>query len=291
MLITIFTPTYNRAHTLERTFKSLCAQDCKDFEWLVVDDGSTDETEYLIERCSKEAAFPIRYFKKANGGKHTAYNLGLKEAKGELFFDVDSDDWLPDNFMEIIQRCLPAIINNPEIAGIIGLKSDKDGKLLGKVLSEDYTAIPYTELIKYLKGEYSLIFKTEIARLFNFPIIEGETFIPETIIYDMFVNFCFMTDNNIHTYCEYLPDGLSMSYNKCLVENPIGFKMFHQGRLKICKNLPDRIVNMIRIIAFAELARKRNGLKTETGLSWGWKTCLYLLGLKLARNYIKRADQ
>lgn len=291
MRVTIFTPTYNRKHTLERTFRSLCAQSSKDFEWLVVDDGSTDDTESFIARCGKEAEFPVRYFKKANGGKHTAYNIGLKEAKGELFFDVDSDDWLPDDFMDSVKRCLPVIRNNPEIAGIISLKSDKNGNLLGKVVSEVCRPVPYRELMKCIEGEYSLVFKTDIARRFRFPIVEGETFMPETVVYDRFVNFSFLTDNHIYTYCEYLPDGLSMSYNRCLVDNPVGFMMYHQGRLKICDSLLDRVINMIQIIAFAKLAYRRNGCKPDSGLSWGWRIGLCLPAWKMVRNYLMRADR
>ncbi|MBQ7403876.1 MAG: glycosyltransferase family 2 protein [Lentisphaeria bacterium] len=101
MKFTIFTPSYNRAHTLPRLFDSLKKQTFQDFEWLIVDDGSTDETQKIIEEIQRsEKTFPIIYLKTENGGKHRAINLGLKHAKGTLFFIVDSDDYLPENSLE-----------------------------------------------------------------------------------------------------------------------------------------------------------------------------------------------
>ena len=98
--LTIFTPTYNRAYTLPRLYKSLCQQTAQDFEWLVVDDGSTDETQMLFNTWLEEGKIPIRYITKENGGKPSAYNIAAKEAKGELFLCVDSDDYLVDNAVE-----------------------------------------------------------------------------------------------------------------------------------------------------------------------------------------------
>ena len=91
-IFTVFTPTYNRAHTLSRVYKSLADQTFKNFEWLIVDDGSTDGTKVLIEKWTEEASFPIRYFYQENQGKHIAHNLGVKKARGELFLSLDSDD-------------------------------------------------------------------------------------------------------------------------------------------------------------------------------------------------------
>ena len=102
MLLTVFTPTFNRAHTIARTFNSLKQQTFKNFEWLIVDDGSTDSTEKVVEGFIESSDLNIRYIKKENGGKHTAYNLALEQAAGELFFVVDSDDWLPDNSLSDI---------------------------------------------------------------------------------------------------------------------------------------------------------------------------------------------
>ena len=104
MLITVFTPTYNRAHTLERLFDSLMAQTSREFEWLVVDDGSTDQTESLIKEFSAKAAFSVRYIYQTNGGKHRAHNAAIKLAAGELVIILDSDDCLLPHAVEGLQE-------------------------------------------------------------------------------------------------------------------------------------------------------------------------------------------
>ncbi len=121
--LTIFTPTYNRAHTLERLYRSLCWQSCQDFEWLVIDDGSTDGTQGLIDKFSHEGLLDIRYFRKENGGLYTGYNLAYSEAQGELSMCVDSDDFLPVTAVEIVKHRWKG---RPEgnYAGVLGLDFD-----------------------------------------------------------------------------------------------------------------------------------------------------------------------
>ena len=107
MFITVFTPTFNRAHLLPRLYHSLLDQTCSDFEWVVVDDESQDNTDAVInEFQNSEHSFPIRYYKQPHGGKHRAMNLAVREAKGKFFFTVDSDDWLPDDAVETVIRWL-----------------------------------------------------------------------------------------------------------------------------------------------------------------------------------------
>ena len=109
-LITVFTPTYNRAHLLPRLFQSLKQQTAAEFEWIIVDDESSDETETVVKKFLDERTpFPIRYYKQKHGGKHRAVNLGVKEARGSYFYIVDSDDWLPDYAVELLQKWLKEI--------------------------------------------------------------------------------------------------------------------------------------------------------------------------------------
>ena len=120
-MITLFTPTYNRVHLLSRLYNSILMQDVIDVEWLIVDDGSIDDTEALIENFQKESIINISYYKKSNGGKHTAINFGLQNAKGELFFIIDSDDVLAENALKNIKIHYQSIKNNNNICGIVGL--------------------------------------------------------------------------------------------------------------------------------------------------------------------------
>jgi glycosyltransferase involved in cell wall biosynthesis len=121
MLITVFTPTYNRAKLLKRLYDSLCVQTFTDIEWLIIDDGSVDNTEKIVNGFIAENKIGIRYIKQRNGGKHRAINHGVREAKGELFFIVDSDDWLPEDSLETINKYYQGIKDDKSFAGISGL--------------------------------------------------------------------------------------------------------------------------------------------------------------------------
>lgn len=131
-MVTVFTPTYNRAYILNNLYQSLCRQSYGDFEWLIVDDGSTDNTEGLIASWLDESKISLCYIKQPNGGKHRAINRGIQEANGNLFFIVDSDDYLADNAIErilffmsllkkiislqVCQACVPILRGNVLVA-------------------------------------------------------------------------------------------------------------------------------------------------------------------------------
>ena len=147
MLITVFTPTYNRAHLLPQVYESLCKQTFKEFEWVIVDDGSVDDTKNVIDKwtmdngqwtifsnTSDNEEFSIRYFRQENGGKHRAINRGVKEARGELFFIVDSDDMLPPDALEIVAKVYGDIKGDTSFAGVCGLDGTFEGKVIGSGL-------------------------------------------------------------------------------------------------------------------------------------------------------------
>ena len=149
--ITVFTPTYNRKDTLQRLYRSLCAQTVFDFEWLIVDDGSTDGTEAAAGSFSS-ALFPVRYIKKENGGKHTAYNLALQQATGTYFLCVDSDDLLVPDAMEALREAA-----SPE-CGVCAYKSAADGKSLSTEFPPEIKETTFFGLYSELhcRGEYTL---------------------------------------------------------------------------------------------------------------------------------------
>ena len=135
---TVFTPTYNRAYIIEKLYYSLQRQTFRNFEWLVVDDGSSDNTEELFSRFQKEAPFSVRYIRVENGGKHRAINVGVKNAKGRLFFIVDSDDHLLEDALEKIQKAEQTIPRNTadKYSGIRALRAYPDGKIIGTKFSD-----------------------------------------------------------------------------------------------------------------------------------------------------------
>ena len=170
--ITIFTPTYNRKDTLQRLYRSLCEQTVFDFEWLIVDDGSTDGTEAAAGSFSS-ARFPVRYIKKENGGKHTAYNLALQQATGTYFLCVDSDDLLVPDAMEALREAASFE------CGICAYKSAADGKSLSTEFPPEIKETTFFGLYSELhcRGEYTFLYPLQIARKAPFPVFPGEAFV------------------------------------------------------------------------------------------------------------------
>ena len=184
--ITIFTPTYNRQATLERLFKSLVNQSNKNFEWIVIDDGSTDNTDHLFKKI-KEAPIPfsITYLKKKNGGKHRAINDAIKLAEGELFFIVDSDDYLTENAIEQIFAWQKSLDNSHQWAGVAGLRGYSEHKAIGQIFSSNFVDAKNTERRKYhLEGDKAEIYFTDILKRYPFPEVDGENFISEEIVWN-----------------------------------------------------------------------------------------------------------
>ena len=151
--LTVFTSTYNRANTILRTYESLCRQSDKDFEWLVVDDGSSDNTEELVNKWIKEnKQFSIRYIKKRNEGFHTGYNTAIENMDSVLAVCIDSDDYMPDDAVEKIHNCWLKF-GNDELGGIIGLDYDTNGKVIGGMIPDN---LKHVSLIKHAQGKYDI---------------------------------------------------------------------------------------------------------------------------------------
>lgn len=215
MKLTVFTPTYNRAYTLTALYDSLRRQACRDFEWIIVDDGSTDGTEQLCQTFSDDL-FPIHYFKTPNRGKHVAINFGASQASGEWFFIVDSDDTLPPNsvadFVSEAAGC-----TGSEIGVLCGMRFYTDGTRIGgeAMFSElDCTALEFR--YKYgVRGDVAEAIRTSVIRKFPFPEFEGERFCPEALLFNRIAREYKTHYFNRNVYlCEYLPDGLSAKITK-----------------------------------------------------------------------------
>jgi len=186
-LFTVFTPTYNRAHTIHRVFNSLCTQTLRDFEWLVVDDGSTDNTGELIEAWTKTAEFPIRYFRQEHSGKHVARNLAVREARGCFFALIDSDDALVPNALERISSIwdgIPAEMKS-SFCGVVGLCKNQRGEIIGDLFpsSPFDSKLADRKYVHRIRGEKWGSSLTEIERKFLFPEISGTQFVPEGMVH------------------------------------------------------------------------------------------------------------
>lgn len=226
-MITVFTATYNRSHTLPRLYQSLVKQTCLDFEWLLIDDGSQDNTEKLVKQWQQEPNnFPLVYIKQANGGKHRAINKGLNLARGEWFFIVDSDDWLPQNAIQRISTHGQTISQNSHFAGICGFKAKEDGFPLGNCVTLNRTLDASMIDIRkkyHLKGDMAEVFKTAILRQFPFPEFKGENFLNEAAVWNKIAGkYILRYIPEIFYFCEYREDGLTKSIRQKHRNNPKG---------------------------------------------------------------------
>ena len=225
-ILTIFTPTYNRAYTLDRLYQSLVRQEGSSFCWLVIDDGSTDGTEALIKSFIDEGKVDIRYFKQDNGGKQRAHNRAVELCETELFLCLDSDDYLSDGAVSDILDCWESIGDKDSIAGIIAQKGTREYEIMGTHFPEDITESTLWDLNhKYrFRGETALVYRTDILKRYPFPVAPGEKFISESYAYDQIdQNYQMMLLRQIVMICEYLPDGYTNNTRRTTRNNPIGY--------------------------------------------------------------------
>lgn len=242
MTLTIFTPAFNRAATLPRLYESLRDQTCYDFEWLIIDDGSTDDTARIVGQYIQEKAFPVRYYWKENGGKHTAYNMALEMASGKWFFCVDSDDFLVPDAVERL-AAVTQTLNQQQ--GIVAYKKDTAETLLSGRFPEGVRFSKFNELVmRYgCKGEFSLIFPSELARRFPFPVFSGERFVTESVVYDRISPECEMRLlPQVITVCEYQDDGYSQNANMVMARNPGGFCLYFMQRIDLMPSFLSKVV-------------------------------------------------
>lgn len=224
--ITILTPTYNRASLLPRLFDSLLRQTNKDFEWIVVDDGSTDDTREVVanlkEKCG--GAFPMGYVYKANGGKHMAINIGAERARGELLFIADSDDLLIDDALETVANSWHDISDDKSFAGIAGLDITMDTReVIGSGLPQEHIDCNAID-IRYrhhVTGDMKEVFRTEVLREFPFPEFAGERFCPEQLVWFRMARRYRLRYINKPIYiADYQPDGITAGITRARMRNP-----------------------------------------------------------------------
>lgn len=233
--ITVFTPTYNRAYIIENLYRSLQKQTFHDFEWVVVDDGSSDNTKELFAGWMAENnPFPIRYHAQPNGGKCRAINQGLKLAKGELFFTVDSDDYLTEDALEKIAKWeeeLPKEENYCGFAGNLGTAPDVTPNTPFPNGYFDGTAFDRYGIVD---GERASVFYTEIHRKYLYPEFEGEKFMTEAVTWNRMANdgYKMRFYNDIIWIYEYKEDGLTKSGYDLFLRNPQGTGLFFREKAK-----------------------------------------------------------
>ena len=276
MTITVFTPSYNRAYILPKLYESLQQQTCRDFEWLIVDDGSTDNTEELVSPWLLEDSFPIRYIKQENKGKHVAINRGVAEAQGKLFLTVDSDDHLTCDAIQILCGKFADIADDASFAGISGIRVDFNGKRIGDSLPVDVLDCTALELrLKYgIQGDMAEAYKTAVLKAFPFPEIPGEKFCSEALIWNRIAQqYKLRFINSGYYRCEYLSDGLTAKITKVRRNSPQASLIYYSELYSFDIPVMQRIKAAINYWRFAPCDR-RASLSDKTR-KIGWVTLLF----------------
>ena len=258
--LTIFTPAYNRAHTLPRTYESLLQQDCKEFIWLIVDDGSQDNTAELVRQWqSQDNGFEILYNYKENGGMHTAHNTAYENIDTGLNTCIDSDDRLAAGAVRKILTKWESV-RDRGYAGIIGLDSDFDGHIIGKGFPESMTE---TSVIGYYaaggSGDKKLVYRTEIINKYPaYPVFEGEKYVALSYKYRLIdQDYKMAVLDEILCNVEYQPDGSSNTMWRQYLKNPEGWAFWR----KVCMQYPisrkRMVVDCINYVSSSLLYKNR----------------------------------
>lgn len=258
--LTVFTPAYNRAHTLPRTYESLCNQKCKDFCWLIIDDGSTDDTEQLVKGwMERDNGFEIQYIYKENGGMHTAHNMAYENITTELNVCVDSDDCMAEDGVAKILKKWDEV-KDSGYAGIIGLDADMNGKIIGKSFPK---SMKETTLMGYYAmggaGDKKLVYRTDIIKKYPpYPVFEGEKYVALAYKYRLIdQDYKLAVLPQILCNVEYQEDGSSGTMWKQYLKNPKGFAFWR----KICMRYPEsrkrKIVDCIHYCSSSQIAKDK----------------------------------
>lgn len=257
-VVTVFTPTYNRAHLLPNLYKSLQNQTNKNFEWLIVDDGSIDNTEGVVREWMRvENSFPIRYYKVPNGGKMRAINYAASIAEGDLFCGIDSDDWFYDNAISSILEAFRGIESCQDIVGVSFAKARNDGDTLNSAVVDT----EYVDCKNYERNSHGLnndmiqVFYTKTMLKYKIPVWKDEKFTPESVFIDQmaldglkmryFIRAIYAGD--------YLDDGLTLGSWRLLKENPMGYAMMYNVQMQYHKGVRRKIKDVLQFISCCSL--------------------------------------
>ena len=229
-MISIITPTYNRAHLLCRLYNSLRHQTCDDFEWIIVDDGSTDNTIEIVHKFLNDNIISIKFLHQQNRGKHIAINLALPHCIGDWVCIVDSDDLLSYDAIEILSNHAK-LVKSEEICGISAIKVTFDNKVIGKHPDDPVIDLPFFDYYFRMnyKGDRLLMFRADLMKQNPFPVFDNEKFIPEGVIWQTITkNKLVRFINSRLNFCEYQPDGLTAQYRNLMEANPIGNALYYK---------------------------------------------------------------
>ncbi len=287
--ITVFTPTYNRVHLLHNCYESLLRQSNQEFKWLIIDDGSTDNTKEIVKKWEKEKKIEIEYVYKENGGLHTGYNAAIERLDTELSICIDSDDWMPNN---AIERILEVWDRNKsdDIAGIIGLDYTAEGEIIGDILPNGAMIDPIQLLAsKNNRGDKKYVVKTSVyKKVAPMPVFEGEkNFNPHYMILKLSAKYKFLALNEPLCIVDYQIDGMSANIFKQYLNSPKSFAELRRVIMSL-PNVPFKYLckTVIHYIASNRIAKNKGYIrkspqKLMTVLFW---PCGYMASKYIEKN-------
>ncbi len=292
MFLSIITPTYNRAYILPKCYESLTKQSLKDFEWIVVDDGSTDNTEELVKSFILENKLDIKYVKQENGGKHIAHNRGAELANGELFLCLDSDDMLTEDAVETIKN----VWEENKDKGVIGILAKRGDIKERKPICASWdksldTSTMFDLCNKHgFYGDTALFFKTEILKKEKFISFSGERFIPETALYCKIDEYgeMLLLDKVVYL-TEYLPDGLTSRYHQLLQNNPNGTAYSYYLQLLMANGVKQNVKYAMLVRIYRSLSKNKKELKFTK--KKGWLTIAFLPALLYKKKFLSKFNK
>lgn len=254
--ITIFTPTYNRAGKLLALYKSLLKQSYNRFEWLIVDDGSSDNTRVLIEKFIKENRIDINYIYQDNFGKHVAFNTGVANAKYDLFMCIDSDDYLVDDILVRIASIWKEVKNNKDCKNVCGLLAHRGKNPKETMFGEKFiNPSTYSTVKNEMKNgffETTMIHLTDVLKKYPFPTFEGEKFLTEDIVWRQIdVNYQYFIVPEVWTICEYLPDGLTKTID--IFKYPKGEAAYFKIRFNTSEGIVEKLKEYSKYCVFSNV--------------------------------------
>lgn len=281
--ITVITPTYNRAYTLHKGYESLCRQNCDDFVWMIVDDGSTDQTEALVADWKKQNRISIIYIKKENGGKASALNMAFDRVFTPYCVCLDSDDYFTDTAISDALKLLEAEKDNEKCCGILALHIMPNGSYFGgKGLDEAINYITVPEI--RLDTEYARFYKMATLKGIRFPEFQGEKFVsPIYIDYLLAEKYKFRVAHKKFCICEYMEDGLTKNKRLVILRNPKGYTAVKRFSFMYADSIKRIVKNGIMYNCGCIIGKDKNWLKNSPKKIWS--LMLFPLGYMV---YLKR---
>ncbi len=284
--LTVFTPAYNRAHTLPRTYRSLLGQSCKDFIWLIVDDGSTDGTAALVKSWMRQDnGFEIQYIYKENGGMHTAHNTAYENIHTELNVCIDSDDCMGENAVALILEKWESV-KERGYAGLIGLDADFDGKVIGAGFPAN---LQETTLSGYYaaggSGDKKLVYRTDVIKRYPpYPTFAGEKYVALAYKYTLIdQDFKLAVLNRVLCNVEYQADGSSRNMLRQYLKNPKGFAFWRTVTMRYPTSRKRLVIDCVHYCSSSQIAKNRNYIKespkrllTVFCTPFGWVLTAYI---------------